>query len=159
MTHVLSCRPVFFYPDAGLHLISPSSTTYLVKNYTIEHIKEAFRAASTGLTEAAFLAYLEVKDLLVHGAPAAKRGRKPRGAAKVKVAKVRKSRRAKRGSLGAGILKFLSAKGKAGAHVKDIAAAIGSKAPNVTAWFYSTGKKNKDVKALGGNTFSYVPKQ
>jgi hypothetical protein len=131
-----------------------------VKNYTIEHIKEAFRAASTGLTEAAFLAYLEVKDLLIHEAPAAKRGRKPRGPAKAKVAKVkvRKGRRAKRGALGAGILKFLSPKGKAGAHVKDIAAAIGSKAPNVTAWFYSTGKKNKDVKALGGNTFSYVPK-
>ena len=59
----------------------------------------------------------------------------------------RKRRSGKRGALGAGIIDFLSAKGKAGAHVKDIAVALGSKPANVTAWTYTTGKnKVKKVK-------------
>ncbi len=53
----------------------------------------------------------------------------------------------KRGALGAKILKFLSTKGKEGAHVKDIASAVGSKPANITAWTYTTGKtKVKKVK-------------
>jgi hypothetical protein len=53
----------------------------------------------------------------------------------------------KRGALGAKILKFLGTKGKDGAHVKDIAAAVGTKPNNVTAWTYTTGKsKVKKVK-------------
>jgi hypothetical protein len=65
------------------------------------------------------------------GKPAAKRGRKS----------------GKRGALGEGILKFLSTKGKEGAHIKDIAAHVGAKPANVTAWTYTTGKgKVKRVK-------------
>ena len=78
-----------------------------------------------------------------------------KGAGKVKNEKPtakpdRKS--SKRGSLGAGILKFLSNKGKEGAHVKDIAAHVGSKPVNVTAWTYTTGK-NK-VKRVKPATFA-----
>jgi hypothetical protein len=53
----------------------------------------------------------------------------------------------KRGMLGSDILKFLSTKGKEGAHVKDIASNLGTKPTNVTAWAYTTGKtKVKKVK-------------
>ena len=58
----------------------------------------------------------------------------------------------KRGSLGAGILKFLSTKGKEGAHVKDIATHVGTKAANVTAWTYTTGKSK--VKRVKPATFA-----
>jgi hypothetical protein len=90
----------------------------------------------------------------------AKRGRKPKGDAPVAAsAKPKKIKRGKRGALGEGILNFLQPKGKEGAHVKDIAAGIGSKPANVTAYFYGTGKKVKGVKKHGGNVFSYVPKE
>ena len=81
-----------------------------------------------------------------------KRGRpaKTKSAAAVKSAKptVKRGRKSgKRGALGAGIIKFLSTKGKEGAHVKVIAAAVGTKPTNVTAWTYTTGKgKVKKVK-------------
>ena len=81
--------------------------------------------------------------------PAVRRGRKPgsKNAKAVKPAKAPKKAKGKRGALGEGILKFLSTKGKGGAHVKDIAAHLGSKPANVTAYFYSTGKsKVKKVK-------------
>ena len=93
------------------------------------------------------------------GLPAkAKRGRKPSKASKTKGnyagnGRKAKKTRGKRGSVSEGILKFLSTKGDAGAHVKDIAAATGNKPANVTAYFYSkAGKKN--TKALGGATFA-----
>ena len=63
-------------------------------------------------------------NVVSNGKPVSKRGRKP----------------GKRGALGAKVLKFLSTKGKEGAHVKDIAAAVGTKPTNVTAWTYTTGK-------------------
>ena len=70
-------------------------------------------------------------DAVNNGKPVSKRGRKS----------------GKRGALGAKVLKFLSTKGKEGAHVKDIAAAVGTKPTNVTAWTYTTGKgKVKRVK-------------
>ena len=70
-------------------------------------------------------------NVVSNGKPVSKRGRKP----------------GKRGALGAKVLKFLSTKGKEGAHVKDIAAAVGTKPTNVTAWTYTTGKgKVKRVK-------------
>jgi hypothetical protein len=77
------------------------------------------------------------------GKPPVKRGRKPGTV----VAKKASKGKGKRGQLGESILKFLSVKGKAGAHIKDIAAHLGTKPANVTAWFYSTGKsKTKKVK-------------
>jgi hypothetical protein len=58
----------------------------------------------------------------------------------------------KRGALGEKILKFLTAKGKEGAHVKDIAAHTGTKPANVTAWTYTTGKSK--VKRVKPATFA-----
>jgi len=76
------------------------------------------------------------------------RGRK----AEAKTKSTRK--RAKKGAVGEGILKFLSKKAE-GAHVKEISEAIGSKVANVTAWFYTTGKKVKGIKKVKPNTFAY----
>jgi hypothetical protein len=75
-------------------------------------------------------------DVVNIGKPAAKKGRKS----------------AKRGALGAKILKFLSSKGKEGAHVKDIAVYAGSKPANVTAWTYTTGKSK--VRRVKPATFA-----
>jgi hypothetical protein len=64
-----------------------------------------------------------------------------------KSATKRRRQAGKRGALGSDILKFLSTKGKEGAHVKDIASHLGTKPTNVTAWAYATGKsKVKKVK-------------
>ena len=60
----------------------------------------------------------------------------------------------KRGNLTAAILKYLSTKGKEGAHVKDIAAHVGTKPANVTAWTYTTGKSK--VKKVKPATFAQV---
>jgi hypothetical protein len=69
------------------------------------------------------------------------------------------ARKGKRGALGKTILKFLANKGKAGAHVKEIATTIGRKPVNITAYFYGTGKKVKGIRRLGGNVFSYTPSE
>ena len=77
----------------------------------------------------------------------AKRGRKPGSKVGKTAPKTRKKAKGKRGQLGQSITDFLASKGKGGAHVKDIAAHIGSKPLNVTAWIYTTGKaKVKKVK-------------
>jgi hypothetical protein len=114
-------------------------------NYTIEHIKAAFQAAKKGILESDFIKYIEVHaHLHSSSAPAAKRGRKPGVQAE---RAVKPAKKGKRGKLGASILKYLQGKGAAGAHIKDIAAAVKSKPANVTAWFYTTGKKKtKRVK-------------
>ena len=62
-------------------------------------------------------------------------------------------KKAKRGAVGEAIVKFLSTKGKEGAHVKDIATAIGNTPANVTAYFYG-GAGKKLAKALGGARFA-----
>ena len=77
-------------------------------------------------------------DVVNNGKPAAKIGRKSK----------------KRGALGAGILKYLSTKGKSGAHIKDIATHVGSKPANVTAWTYTTGKGK--VKRVKPATFAII---
>ena len=117
-------------------------------NYTLEHIKAAFQAAKKGILESDFIKYIEVHaHLQGSSAPTAKRGRKPGVKAEKVVKPVKKGKRGKRGKLGTGILKFLSTKGAAGAHIKEIATAVKSKPNNITAWFYTTGKgKAKKVK-------------
>ena len=70
-----------------------------------------------------------------------------------KPAKATKKAKSKRGAVGEAIIKFLATKGKEGAHVKDIAAAIGNKPANVTAYFYG-GAGKKLAKPLGGATFA-----
>ena len=77
-------------------------------------------------------------DVVNNGKPAVKIGRKSK----------------KRGALGAAILKYLSTKGKSGAHIKDIATHVGSKPANVTAWTYTTGKGK--VKRVKPATFAII---
>ena len=98
--------------------------------------------------------YLECERLLAGGVGSlnkpvgAKRGPKKAGA------KAKGKRKAK-GAIGKFILKLLSKKGKAGAHVKEIAKALKSKPANVVAWFYGTGKKVKGIRKVKPNTFAY----
>ena len=138
-------------------LVHGYNRNYLLdmSTYNIEHIKEAFSAARRGLTEAAFLAYLEVRTALSGEEPIkAKRGRKPAAVAKsVKAAKPAKKRKGKRVAVGAKVLEYVSSKGKAGAHVNDISSATGIPKANVTAYFYSKAGKSK-TKNLGKATFA-----
>jgi len=57
--------------------------------------------------------------------------------------------RVSRGGLKAAILSLLNSSGEAGITVNDIAAATGSRAANVFAWFQSTGKKIEQVVKVG----------
>ena len=66
-----------------------------------------------------------------------------------------KRKRGTNGAIGESILQFLSKKGETGAHVKEIAEALKSKPANITAWFYSTGKKIKGIKKVRPATFAY----
>ena len=76
-----------------------------------------------------------------------KRGRPTRVKATTPAKSKKPGKRAKRGKLGETILKFLSSKGNAGAHVKEIAHHAKTKPANVTQWFYTTSKgKTKRVK-------------
>lgn len=103
------------------------------------------------------LAHLLHLESFATGGSAEKRGRpaKTSGSGVTKKGKViskRSRRRGKRGALGASILKFLSTKGKDGAHIKDIASHVGTKPGNVTAWTYTTGKSK--VKRVKPATFA-----
>ncbi len=88
-----------------------------------------------------------------------KAGRKPVGLVRVgrkaapKPANVTKKAKGKRGAVGEAILKYLSTKGKEGAHVKDIAAHVGNKPANVTAYFYA-GAGKKHAKQVAPATFA-----
>lgn len=55
--------------------------------------------------------------------------------------KTRKARRGKSGNLTSKIVAVLENAGPDGMRVKDIAAAVGSPAPNVSVWISTTGKK------------------
>ena len=65
------------------------------------------------------------------------------------------AKRKRRKNLKEGILKFLAAQGKKGAHVKVIAEKVGSNAANITAWIFSTGKKVKGLKKVKPATYAY----
>ena len=57
------------------------------------------------------------------------------------------------GAAGEAILKYLSTKGKEGAHVKEIATAVGNSPANVTAYFYA-GAGKKHTKKVAPATFA-----
>jgi hypothetical protein len=81
------------------------------------------------------------------GKPApAKRGRKVKNSFPPKASKPAKKSKGKRGAVGEAITAFVSSKGKAGAHLKDIAAATGFKPANITAFFYAKGNAKKFKK-------------
>ena len=74
-----------------------------------------------------------------------------------------KVKRRGRGKLGDQIIKYLATQdGKKGAHIKAIAAAVNAKIANVTAWFYTTGKKHlkaKTIKKTAPATFALAGKK
>jgi cyanate lyase len=85
-----------------------------------------------------------------------KRGRKPKSILPIesgKAAKTRRKAKGKRGAVGQAILAYLGTKGKAGAKVNDIAAAIGNKPTNVTSFFYA-GAGKKACKRIAPGTFA-----
>jgi len=69
--------------------------------------------------------------------------------------KVRSSKggRSKRGALKEQILTALSSAGEAGVRVTELAAALGTKAANIHAWFHSTGKKIKGLSKITGGHY------
>ena len=112
-----------------------------------------FKALSKRIAEVREeLAHLLHLESFAANGPTKKRGRPAKAQTEVisknsKPATKRGRKFGKRGVLGSKILQFLSTKGKEGAHVNEIATAVGTKPANVTAWTYTTGKgKVKRVK-------------
>lgn len=67
-----------------------------------------------------------------------------------------KAPRAKRGALKETIIDLLKKAGKEGLSVKDIAAKTGVKGANIHAWFFTTGKKIKEIKKVGKSTHAWA---
>ena len=67
-----------------------------------------------------------------------------------------KAGRAKRGALKETIVELLKGAGKEGLSVKDIAAKTGVKGANIHAWFFTTGKKIKEIQKVGKSTHAWV---
>ena len=67
----------------------------------------------------------------------------------------RRQKRRRRGGLKEAILEQLRAAGKPGVAVKEIAASIGANTASVAVWFYTTGKKMKEIKKVGRGQFSF----
>lgn len=86
--------------------------------------------------------YFECEQLLAGAKPSS-----------VKSMVAKPARRKRRKNLKEGILNFLSAQGKKGAHVKAIADKLGTKPANITAWIFSTGKKVKGLKKVKPATY------
>lgn len=53
------------------------------------------------------------------------------------------------------ILKALQAVGKSGMSVKELAADLKANPRSVSVWFYTTGKKIKDLKKIGPARYTY----
>jgi len=124
-----------------------------------DSVKEFINVAGLSAKIKALEAELILLKTLQSSLGSESQSRKPgRPAGTTKAPKAKKSKRAPRGSVGDSILKFLAKKGEKGAHVKEIAQAVGGEPKNITAYFYTTGKKVKGVKRHGGNVFSFVPK-
>ena len=73
-----------------------------------------------------------------------------------KTAAAPKAHRAKRGAMKDTIITLLKEAGKAGLSVKDIAAKTGVKGANIHAWFFTTGKKIKEIQKVGKSTHAWV---
>ncbi len=67
-----------------------------------------------------------------------------------------KKRGRRRAKLKDRILKTLTAAGKAGITVKELASTLKANPASVSVWFYTTGKKIKGVKKVGKATFAYI---
>jgi hypothetical protein len=60
------------------------------------------------------------------------------------------------GALKAGITEALQKAGKQGLHIKELASNLGVKEPNIRVWFYSTGRKIKNIKKVGRARYGWV---
>ena len=65
-------------------------------------------------------------------------------------------KRGKRGALKEAILVVLKKAGAEGIAVKEIAAAVGSPAANIHAWFFNTSKKMPQLKKVGKAKWALV---
>ena len=79
-------------------------------------------------------------------------GHKP--AKKIRAAS--KAPRAKRGALKDTVIALLKEAGAAGLSVKDLSAKTGVKGANIHAWFFTTGKKIKEIQKVGKSTHAWV---
>lgn len=64
--------------------------------------------------------------------------------------------RSRRGEIAKQILSVLSAAGREGISVQEIASKIGANYRNIHVWFSSTGKKNPQILKIGRGKFSLV---
>ena len=60
------------------------------------------------------------------------------------------------GELKTGVVEALQHAGKSGLHIKEIASSLQVKEPNIRVWFYSTGKKIKNIKKVGRARYAWV---
>jgi phage gp16-like protein len=122
------------------------------RSYSIEDVRVVYKAGQANIPLEDVLKVLEWVE---------RKGVKTKRAS-VRSGKKTKAKRRGKGRLGDKIIKYLAAQGgKEGAHVKAIAAAVKAKVPNITAWFYTTGKKlikAKSIKKTAPATFAFVNK-
>lgn len=85
-----------------------------------------------------------------------RRGRPAKASVIPKAPKAPKAGRAKRGAMKDTIVALLKEAGKAGLSVQDIAAKTGVKGANIHAWFFTTGKKIKEIQKVGKSTHAWV---
>jgi hypothetical protein len=67
--------------------------------------------------------------------------------------KGKKGKRSQRGGLAAQITEALTAAGKTGMNLRDLADKLGTKYANLSVWFATTGKKNKAIKKIGAGQY------
>ena len=67
-----------------------------------------------------------------------------------------KAPRAKRGALKETVIALLKEAGPSGLSVKDLAAKTGIKGGNIHAWFFTTGKKIKEIQKVGKAMHAWV---
>ena len=85
------------------------------------------------------------------GAGSRRRGRPPGSKNVAKGGKVRRTKRLKEP-----LLKALKSAGSSGVKVKDLATKLGVKPGNIFSWFYTTGKKIKEIKKVGEARYAWV---
>ena len=80
-------------------------------------------------------------------------GRKPGLRAQPKAPK---AKGVKRGAVTETTIELIKGAGKSGITVKELAAKLGVNYNRVFTWFYSTGKKIKDIKKVGPGKYQWV---
>ena len=71
-------------------------------------------------------------------------------------AKAPKAQGVKRGAVTEKIIEMIKSAGKSGITVKELAAKLDVNYNRVFTWFYSTGKKIKDIKKVGPGKYQWV---